>query len=115
MKVGFEESKLSGDHKLSSDESRVEEVEGNRVVTRNVPALTAINARLRDDYIQEVQAGLDRWNRIPAQFGIPFRCVLPHIGFQRKIGNFAGYHIDPAGEVMTGSEGDSRRDERPPR
>ncbi len=109
LKGRFEESKLSGDHKLSSEEYPVQEVEGNRVVTRNVPALTAINARLRDDYIQEVQAGLDRWNRIPAQFGIPFRCVLPHIGFQRKIGNFAGYHIDPAGEVMTESEWNSRR------
>ena len=74
-----------------------------------VPALTALNARLRDDYVREIQAGLDRWNRIPDQFGIPFRFTLPHIGFQRHIGKFAGHHVSPAGEVITESAWNSQK------
>jgi len=98
------ESKLAGDHKLAGDEYEVHEVAGGRIVSKTVPALTALNARLRDDYIREIQAGLDRWNRIPVQLGIPFRFALPHAGFNRRIGAFAGHSISPAGEVLPEAE-----------
>ncbi len=111
LKGRFEESKLADDHKLSSDGYPVQEVSGDRIVTRTVPALTALNARLRDDYIKEIEAGLARWNRVPEKFGIPFRFTLPHVGFQRRIGNFAGHHISPAGEVMTESAWNARKHE----
>lgn len=109
LKGRFEETKLKDDHKLSDDMYPVQEVEGDRIVTRMVPALTALNTRLRDDYIREIQAGLDRWNRIPAQFGVPFRFMLPHVGFQRRIGRFATHHVSPAGEVITESAWNSRK------
>ena len=75
---------------------------------REVPALTALNARLRDDFTREIQAGLDRWNRIPERFGIPFRLVLPHVGFHRKIGSFAGDSVSPDGQVISKDEWDQR-------
>ena len=71
------------------------------MVDKSVPALTALNARLRDDYTREIQAAVDRWNRIPENFGIPFRVKLPHLGFHRKIGNFAGHHVSPEGQVIS--------------
>ena len=40
---------------------------------RHVPALTALNARLRDDYRREIEAAMARWNRIPEKFGIDRR------------------------------------------
>jgi benzoyl-CoA 2,3-epoxidase subunit B len=101
LKGRFEETRLADDHGLSGDSYPVEEIEGGRIVTKSVPALTALNARLRDDYIKEIQAGLDRWNRVPEKFGIPFRFTLPHLAFHRRIGNFAGHHVSPAGEVMS--------------
>jgi benzoyl-CoA 2,3-dioxygenase component B len=109
LKGRFEETRLQDDHQLSNDFYPVQEVEGDGIVTRMAPALTALNTRLRDDYIREIQAGLDRWNRIPAQFGIPFRFTLPHVGFQRRIGKFAAHHITPAGEVTTESAWNSRK------
>jgi benzoyl-CoA 2,3-dioxygenase component B len=39
------------------------------------------------------------------------RFSLPHRAFHRRIGNFAGHHIGPAGEVMTESAWNSRRHE----
>jgi benzoyl-CoA 2,3-dioxygenase component B len=101
LKGRFEETKLTDDHSLVSDEYTIQDVEAGRIVDRTVPALTALNARLRDDYIGEIQAGLDRWNRIPDKLGIPFRVKLPHPGFHRKIGNFAGHHISPDGQVLS--------------
>jgi benzoyl-CoA 2,3-dioxygenase component B len=101
VKGRYGETKLTDDHLLSGDQYSVKEVEYGRIVDKSVPALTALNARLRDDYMREIQAAVDRWNRVPEKFGIPFRVKLPHIGFHRKIGNFAGHHVSPEGQVVT--------------
>jgi benzoyl-CoA 2,3-dioxygenase component B len=63
---------------------------------------------LRDSYRREIQAGVNRWNRIPEKFGIPFRLALPHVGFHRKIGNFAGHNVSPAGQVLSKQEWERR-------
>jgi benzoyl-CoA 2,3-epoxidase subunit B len=101
LKGRYDETKLADDHALATDQYAVQAVENGRITDQTVPALTALNARLRDDYIGEIQAGLDRWNRILEKFGIPFRVKLPHPGFHRKIGNFAGHHITPDGQVLS--------------
>jgi benzoyl-CoA 2,3-dioxygenase component B len=101
VKGRYDETKLHDDHALTGSTYPVESVADGHIVTQQVPALNALNARLRDDYVGEIQAGLDRWNRIPEKFGLAFRFKLPHIGFHRQIGNFAGQHITPEGEVTT--------------
>jgi benzoyl-CoA 2,3-dioxygenase component B len=101
LKGRFDETKLTDDHVLTEALYDVGEVHDGRVITRQVPALTALNERLRDDYIQEVQSGVDRWNRILDQARVPFRLQLPHKGFHRAIGNFAGHHLTPGGEVVS--------------
>jgi benzoyl-CoA 2,3-dioxygenase component B len=111
LKGRYEETKKADDHQLGGDEYPVIEVQDGRIVTKMVPALTALNARLRDDYVKEIQGGLNRWNRIPEQLGIPFRFKLPHQGFHRAIGNFAGQFISPDGEVMNEAEWKSHRDD----
>jgi benzoyl-CoA 2,3-dioxygenase component B len=111
LKGRYEETKRDDDHRLSGDTYPVQEVEDGTIVAKPVPALTALNARLRDDYIEEIQGGLNRWNRIPEQLGIPFRVVLPHIGFHRAIGSFAGKHVSPEGKVMSEAEWNSHRDQ----
>jgi benzoyl-CoA 2,3-epoxidase subunit B len=101
LKGRFEETKLTDDHTLAEAEYPVSEVAGDKIITKNVPALTALNERLRDDYIGEIQRGLDRWNRIIETSGVPFRLTLPHKGFHREIGNFAGHFVSPEGQVLT--------------
>jgi len=101
LKGRFEETKIGDDHLLIDAEYPVSEVIGDKIVTKNVSALTALNERLRDDYIKEVESGLGRWNRIIEKAGIPFRLRLPHKGFHRAIGNFAGHHISPDGVVLS--------------
>jgi benzoyl-CoA 2,3-epoxidase subunit B len=111
LKGRYSETTYKDDHQLTGDTYPVQEVENGKIVDKQVPALTALNARLRDDYIVEIQAGLNRWNRIPEKHGIPFRFVLPHVGFHRAIGNFAGHHVSPDGKVMTQAEWNSHRSE----
>jgi benzoyl-CoA 2,3-dioxygenase component B len=101
LKGRYSETNITDNHSLSTDSYAIQEIENGVIVNRQVPALTALNARLRDDYIREIQAGLGRWNRIPERFGIPFRLALPHVGFHRKIGSFAGHYISPDGRLLS--------------
>jgi benzoyl-CoA 2,3-epoxidase subunit B len=104
LKGRFDEAKIGDDHRLGASTYPVPKLEGDRIGTVDVPALTALNERLRDDWIKDVAAGVERWNRIPAKAGVPFRFKLPHKGFHRKIGVFAGAHITPEGQVISAEE-----------
>ncbi|MDN5938674.1 MAG: benzoyl-CoA 2,3-epoxidase subunit BoxB [Salinisphaera sp.] len=64
------------------------------------PALQAINARLRDDYIGECESGLKRWNRVTEKAGIDFQFRLPHQAFRRQVGQFAELFVTPAGDIV---------------
>jgi benzoyl-CoA 2,3-dioxygenase component B len=101
LKGRYTEATIRDDHSLAGDFYGVPEAANGEIVNRQVPALTALNARLRDDYTREIQAGLDRWNRIPEKLGIQFRITVPHIGFHRKIGSFAGHYVSPGGQVLS--------------
>jgi benzoyl-CoA 2,3-dioxygenase component B len=111
LKGRFQETSQKDDHRLIEQDYPVLEVLNGALVEKRVPALNALNAKLRDDYIEEIQAGVDRWNRIPENFGIPFRFTLPHVGFHRKIGTLAGQFITPEGKVITETEWNQHRDE----
>ncbi len=101
LKGRFEETKLEDDHTLGTADYPVMEVSGDRIETRRVAALTALNERLRDDWVVDVQKAIDRWNRIPEKAAIPFRFKLPHKGFHRRIGHFADVHVSPEGRVIS--------------
>src|SRR5579864_6110390 len=111
LKGRFRETKLEDDHILSEAEYPVYEVIGDKIVKKNVPALTALNERLRDDYIEEIADGVARWQRVIDEAGIPFKLTLPHKGFHRAIGNFAGHHISVNGDVLTAEAWEKRKHE----
>jgi len=101
LKGRFEETKINDDHLLSEATYPVSEVVGGKIIVKQVSALTALNERLREDYIREIESGVSRWQRVIDKAGIPFRLTLPHKGFHRAIGNFAGHFISPEGEVLS--------------
>jgi benzoyl-CoA 2,3-dioxygenase component B len=98
LKGRFLETKIDDDHVLADASYKVPEVRGDSVVEVDAPALNAINERLRSDYIVDSQRGIDRWNRVIDKAGIDFRFILPHMGFNRRIGAFAGASFTPDGK-----------------
>ncbi len=112
LKGRFNEAKLTGDdHQLQDATYPVTRVVNGRLVTEDVPALRAINSRLLDDYIADCQGGIDRWNKAIEKAGIHFRFTQPHKGFNRKIGEFAGHAISPAGELLGAESWAALKDE----
>ena len=69
-----------------------------------MPALAALNERLRQDYIEDCARGLLRWNKLIEKAGIDFELKLPHRGFDRRIGAFAGSRVSPDGKVLSEAE-----------
>ncbi|MDO5528552.1 MAG: benzoyl-CoA 2,3-epoxidase subunit BoxB [Paracoccus sp. (in: a-proteobacteria)] len=104
IKGRYMESRIDDDHQLKNDTYKVWDLEDGRLVHREVPALTAINMRLRDDYIRDASGGVGRWNKIIEKAGIDFALKLPHEAFNRKIGVFADKPFDPEGKLLGAAE-----------
>jgi benzoyl-CoA 2,3-dioxygenase component B len=109
LKSRYDESKIADDHLLEDGLYPVMEVAGDQLVTRQAQAISALNERLRDDWIGDVHAGVLRWNRIPEKAGIGFRFALPHKGFNRRIGFFTDHHVSPDGQLVSETEWLGRR------
>jgi benzoyl-CoA 2,3-dioxygenase component B len=107
IKGRYMESRIDDDHKLHGDTYEVWDFEDGKLVRKEVPALTAINMRLRDDYTRDASGGVGRWNKIIEKTGIDFQMKLPHESFNRKIGVFADKLFDPDGKLLTGAEYDA--------
>ncbi len=107
IKGRYMESRLEDDHRLKGDTYKVWNIVDGRLVQQDVPALTAINMRLRDDYTRDAAGGVGRWNKIIEKAGIKFEMKLPHEAFNRKIGVFTGKLFDPDGKLVSGAEYDA--------
>ena len=82
------------------------------IVVEDVPAITSLNVRLRDDYVKDAASGVERWwNRIIARAGYGYRLKLPHVAFHRHIGEFAAIEADPDGNILSDAEWTRRRDD----
>src|ERR1700676_743401 len=64
LKGRYEETKYGDDHLLRDALYPVLQVIDGHLETGEAPALTALNEKLRDDYIKDSVAGVGRWNRI---------------------------------------------------
>ena len=111
IKGRYMEHRIDDDHQLRDATYTVKNVVDGRIVDEEVPALTAINMRLRDDYVRDASGGVGRWNKAIAKAGIDFELTLPHEAFHRQIGVFSAIAATPEGEIVSKEEFERRRDE----
>ena len=78
---------------------KLEVVEDGGERAPDMPMRNAMNEVLRDWYVGDCQAGVDRWNKIFERHGLSDRLRLPDRKFNRGIGMFAGFHFDPDGRL----------------
>ena len=109
LKGRYQENKIDDDHVLSDLPGEVPVVVDGAPQTREVPALTALNERLRQDYTKDSQRGMNRFNKVIRSFGIDTELRLAHPAFHREIGAFAGAYASPTGQMMTKEEWAARR------
>jgi len=101
VKGRYMEHRLDDDHELKSDTYPVKSLVDGKIVENEVPALTAINMRLRDDYVRDASGGIGRWNKTIKKSGIAFELKMPDEAFHRQIGVFAAIKANPQGEIIS--------------
>lgn len=101
LKGRYHEDQLTDDHKLVDATYPVMALTDDGFAQKEVPALNGLNARLRDDFMEDCLGGVRRWNRDIAATGIDFELRLPHVAFNRAVGDFAGVSVSPSGERLT--------------
>ncbi len=100
LKGRFMESRIEDDHALTSATYPVLKFIDGQIRMVDEPALTALNMRLRDDYVKDCQGGVNRWNKIIEKMGIKFQLALPSVAFHRHIGEFKGIKASPDGHLL---------------
>jgi benzoyl-CoA 2,3-dioxygenase component B len=111
LKGRFQETKIDDDHQLYNDNFEVLRLIDGEFKWVEEPALNAVNARLVYDYVKDAQGGVNRWNKLIAKIGIDWEMTMPHMAFHRKVGEFAGLNVTPAGEVISEADWNAREDE----
>jgi len=101
LKGRFEEGKRSDDHRLNNEHYTILQVDNGQLREVQVPMLNALNEVLRDDFIKDSVAGVNRWNKVLEKHGIDFRLTVPHKAFNRKIGTLSGVKVSPEGQVLS--------------
>ncbi|MGF1595708.1 MAG: benzoyl-CoA 2,3-epoxidase subunit BoxB [Acidimicrobiales bacterium] len=100
LKGRFQEERRHDDHILKDVTRAVPEATDEGIGIREVTQLAALNETLRDDYTEDCQKGVDRWNRALAEAGIDVTLRLPHRGFHRNVGTFRHRHVSPDGRLV---------------
>ncbi|MSP17362.1 MAG: benzoyl-CoA 2,3-epoxidase subunit BoxB [Myxococcales bacterium] len=100
------------DHAALTGSYRMTVPREGQLVEEDVPLRTAMNEVLRDNYVDDCQRAVDKWNRTLARAGVTnFTLALPHRRFHRKIGIYAGLHFDVTGHRLSAEEFAQRRSE----
>ena len=111
LKGRFEETKIDDDHRLTNSTYPVLKMIDGQIKSVDEPALTALNMRLRDDYTADCAKGVERWNKIIAKEGVNFRLELPHVAFNRHIGEFRDVQASPKGVLLSAADWAKVRDD----
>ena len=98
------------DHQLTNATYPVLKFIDGKIVKEDVPALTALNMRLRDDYTEDCAKGVERWNKIIEKEGVNFRLELSHVAFNRQVGEFKDMHATPKGIILSDADWAKARD-----
>jgi len=117
--ASFFASSLKGRAKEESyaDHSAIDQVyemdvpAGGGFKRESVPMRNAMNEVLRDEYVEDAQRGVDKWNRAIMEAGFSVKLTLPSRRFHRAVGLYGGLHFDPAGNLISKEEWDRRKDE----
>src|ERR671928_395771 len=111
LKGRFQETKIDDDHRLTEGTYPVSKLVNGQVTLVDEPALTALNMRLRDDYVADCAKGVERWNKIIEKTGVKFRLELPHVAFHRQIGEFKDVKVSPQGRAIGEAEWEKGKDQ----
>ena len=110
LKGRFREASRFAHHDLRHDHLRLPVVRDGRLVDEEVPARSALNEALRQDYRDDCARVVERWNKALAEEGVDFQVSLPSTRFFRRQGIYSGTHFNPEGALISAETWEKSRD-----
>ncbi|MGZ3427603.1 MAG: hypothetical protein ACXVCV_13185 [Polyangia bacterium] len=112
LKGRYKEDKYE-EHKALDGQYRMTVVEDGKLTDKDIPLRTAMNEVLRDNYVEDCQRAVDKWNRTLERGGVPAeqRFRLPNRRFHRHQGIYSTYAFDPEGNMISADEFERRKHE----
>ena len=110
LKGRWQETRRKDDHVLLEDTRTMRYVEDGEI-RREGPSrrCRALNLDLRDEYVADCANGVRRWNQALEDAGLEERLILPHEGFNRRVGIYAAAPRQPRGRGAHRRGSGSRR------
>ena len=97
------------DHQALEGHYKLPVIEGDKLVDKDIPLRTAMNEVLRDNYVDDCQRAVDKWNRTLEKAGRSERFRLPNRRFHRHQGIYSGHHFDVDGKMISAEEFEKQR------
>jgi benzoyl-CoA 2,3-epoxidase subunit B len=98
------------DHVAREGNYALDVVRDGRLVSEAVPLRKAMNAVLRDEYVEDSLRGVERFNKVLAEHGLEQRLTLPSPRFNRQVGVYAGLTARPDGTPIDAAAWQAERD-----
>ena len=104
LKGRFKEEQRYEDHVMKDGVKPLSVVKSGKVIEEEIPYRNAVNEVLREEYINDCERALRKWNRTLENVGVDTQLSLPSRRFHRHQGMYADYHFDPEGNLITEEE-----------
>jgi benzoyl-CoA 2,3-dioxygenase component B len=101
------------DHQALVGSYKMTVLEDGKLIDKDVPLRTAMNEVLRDNYVDDCQRAVDKWNRTLEKNGVTseLRFKLPHRRFHRHQGIYSGASFDTGGNLISAEEFERKKDQ----
>jgi len=112
LKGRWREAKDYDEHSALGQFREIVQVRDGRLVGESVPLRNAMNEELRDQYAQDCERVVRRWNKALEDEGLgEFEITLPSTRFHRRQGIYADAHFNLEGELISEEAWEARRDD----
>ncbi len=111
LKGRWKEDKYE-EHSALERSMNIPHLEGDTLVDKAVPLRIAMNEVLRNEYVEDCQKVVDKWNKALRDEGeATFEITLPSTRFHRRQGLYADANFAPDGSPISASDFEAHRSE----
>src|SRR5881275_3331888 len=105
LKARYKEDKYD-EHKALDGHYHMTVIEDGKLAEKDIPLRTAMNEVLRDNYVEDCQRAVDKWNRTLERAGVAseHRFRLPNRRFHRHQGIYSAHSFDLDGNMIGAEE-----------
>ncbi len=109
LKGRYKEQEKYEDHFAREGFFTIPVIQDGKIIEREVPLRNALNEVLRNEYTNDCERAMKRWNKTLED--VNAQLYLPNRRFHRHVGEYAGHFFDVEGNIISEEEFERHKDE----